>query len=111
LFSYFSYFHKLNETVTVIAEVTPIGFSTISYQYYIIYAAINFFSVLVFYFFYPETKGQTLEEIEKIFIQSKNVFDPVKEARILPSQEVVEAQDDAKTAEAEREKESRTDRV
>lgn len=90
----------------MIAEVTPIGFATIGYKYYIIYAVINAFSVVVFYLFFPETKGRTLEEIDEIFIQSKNVFDPVKEARILPFQEVVEAQGDAKTAEAEREREA-----
>lgn len=90
----------------MIAEVTPIGFATIGYKYYIIYAAINAFSVVVFYFFFPETKGRTLEEIDEIFIQSKNVFDPVREARILPFQEAVEAQNDAKTAEAEREREA-----
>jgi hypothetical protein len=90
----------------MIAEVTPVGFATIGYRYYIIYAAINAFSVVVFYFFYPETKGRTLEEIDGIFVQSKNVFDPVREARILPFQEVVEAEAEAKTAEAEREREA-----
>ncbi|KAG0649072.1 Sugar transporter STL1 [Hyphodiscus hymeniophilus] len=89
----------------MIAEVTPIGFSTIGFRYYIIYAAINAFSVTVFYLFYPETKGRTLEEVDAIFAQSRNVFDPVKLARSLPFQEAVEAQTDAKTAEAEREKE------
>ena len=91
---------------TVIAEVTPVGFSTIGYKYYIIYAVINAFSVVVFYLFYPETKGRTLEEVDEIFIQSKNVFDPVKLARTLPFQEAVEAQTHAKTAEVERGREA-----
>lgn len=86
----------------MIAEVTPVGFATIGYKYYIIYAAINAFSVVVFYFFYPETKGRTLEELDEIFIQSKTMFDPVKVARELPFQEVMEAQTDVKAAEAER---------
>jgi hypothetical protein len=86
----------------VIAEITPIGFSTIGYKYYIIYAAINTFSVAVFYLFYPETQGRTLEEIDNIFIQSTNIFDPIQEARILPIQEAVEAEHDKKAAEAER---------
>jgi hypothetical protein len=30
----------------VVAEVTPIGFSTIKYQYFIVYAAINLFLTL-----------------------------------------------------------------
>jgi MFS family permease len=86
----------------MIAEVTPVGFTTIGYKYYIIYAAINAFSVVVFYFFYPETRGRTLEEVDEIFIQSKTIFDPVKVARELPFQEVLEAQTDVKAAEAER---------
>lgn len=90
----------------MIAEVTPVGFATIGYKYYIIYVVINAFSVVVFYFFYPETKGRTLEEVDEIFIQSKNVFDPVKVARQLPLQEVVEAESEIKMAEAERERES-----
>lgn len=89
----------------MIAEVTPIGFSTIGYKYYIIYASINLFSVIVFYLFYPETKGRTLEEIDEIFTQSTNVFEPVKLARSLPFQEVLEQQSDEKTRESERERE------
>lgn len=85
----------------MIAEVTPVGFSTIGYKYYIIYAAINAFSVVVFYFFYPETKGRTLEEVDEIFIQSKNIFGSVKIARELPFQEVMEAETEAKAAQAE----------
>jgi hypothetical protein len=57
----------------MIAEVTPIGLARIGYKYYIIYAAINFFSVFAFYFFYPETRGRTLEEIDQIFLQSKSI--------------------------------------
>jgi MFS family permease len=90
----------------MIAEVTPVGFATIGYKYYIIYAAMNAFSAVVFYFFYPESKGRTLEEVDEIFIQSKNIFEPVKVARELPFQEVVEAQSDQKIVQAERERES-----
>jgi hypothetical protein len=95
-----------SDIITVIAEVTPVGFSTIGYKYYIIYAAINAFSVIVFYFFYPETKGRTLEEIDEIFVQSKTIFDPVRIARELPFREVLEKQTDEKAAEAERVRDS-----
>jgi hypothetical protein len=33
------------------------------------------------YFFFPETNGRHLEEVDQIFIQSKNVFDSVPVAR------------------------------
>lgn len=71
----------------LIAEVTPIGFQNISWRYYIIYAAINLSAVIIYYLFYPETKGRSLEEIDDIFIQSTGVFDAVRLARELPIQQ------------------------
>lgn len=35
-------------------------------------------------FFFPETNGRHLEEVDQIFRDSKSVFDPVKMARRLP---------------------------
>ena len=37
------------------------------------------------YFFYPETNGRHLEEVDQIFRDSKNIFDPVKKAKNLPT--------------------------
>ncbi|KAB8235730.1 general substrate transporter [Aspergillus alliaceus] len=64
----------------LVAEVTPQAMRNIGYRYYIVYACINAFSFVVFYLFYPETKGRSLEEINDIFVRSKNVFDPVRVA-------------------------------
>lgn len=33
------------------------------------------------YFFFPETKGRSLEEVDVIFKESKSIFDTVKVAR------------------------------
>ena len=38
----------------IVAEITPIGFDTIKYQYYIIYACINAAMIPIVYFCYPE---------------------------------------------------------
>lgn len=38
----------------------------------------------IVYFFYPETAGRSLEEIDEIFAASKTVFDPVRVAKTLP---------------------------
>lgn len=70
----------------VLAEVSPVGFATISWRYYIIYACISAFACMFFYFFCPETKGRTLEEIDDIFVQSKSVLDTVRVARQMPYQ-------------------------
>lgn len=65
----------------LLAEVTPVGFSSIGNKYYIIFAVINAIIVPSVYFFFPETKGRTLEEIDEIFAQSKSIFDPPRVAR------------------------------
>jgi hypothetical protein len=36
------------------------------------------------YFFFPETNGLHLEEVDQIFKESKNIFQPVRVARGLP---------------------------
>lgn len=68
----------------MVAEVTPVGLNTIKNRYFIIYAVLNAAITLVVYFCFPETKGRTLEEIDEIFLQSKNMFDPPRVARRLP---------------------------
>ena len=68
----------------LVAEITPVGFNTIGYQYYIIYACINAAIIPVVYFLFPETMGRSLEEMDEIFEQSNNIFDPVRIARSLP---------------------------
>ena len=73
----------------LVAEVTPVGFATISWRYYIIYGVIGLMCSVVFFFFFPETKGRTLEEIDTIFLQSHSIFDPVKVERNLPFEAAV----------------------
>jgi sugar porter (SP) family MFS transporter len=68
----------------VVVEVTPTGFATITYRYYIVYAAINFAIVLSVYFLFPETNGRSLEEMDEIFTVSKNIFDAPRVAQTLP---------------------------
>lgn len=74
----------------LVTQVTPLGFSTIQNRYYIIYAVINFLIIPTVYFCFPETKGRTLQEIDSIFIQSGNIFDPPRIARVIHSEEVQE---------------------
>jgi len=68
----------------IVTEVTPIGFDTITYRYYIVYAATNAFIIPVVYFCFPETNGRTLEEMDIIFAQSKTILDPPRIARVIP---------------------------
>ncbi|TWU70338.1 hypothetical protein ED733_000033 [Metarhizium rileyi] len=68
----------------LLAEVTPIGFNTIGYRYYIVFVVLNAAIVPIVYFFFPETSGRSLEEIDAIFIRSESIWDPPKVARSLP---------------------------
>jgi hypothetical protein len=51
----------------VIAEVTPIAFTSIGYRYYIVYACTGLAVVPMVYFLLPETNGRSLEEMDRIF--------------------------------------------
>ena len=42
-------------------------FSTLGYKTLIVFGVFNFLSLPLVYFFFPETKGRTLEEINLLF--------------------------------------------
>ena len=90
----------------LIAEVTPIGINNIGWRYYLVYLCICVSAVITFFFFFPETRGRSLEEIDEIFIQSRSIFDPVRVAKELPSHidEVATVAEDEKATEDRAEK-------
>ncbi|KAL4881794.1 general substrate transporter [Aspergillus karnatakaensis] len=61
----------------MVVMITPVSFSNIGYQTYIIFAVINAFIFPVVYFFFPETRYRSLEEMDMIFKKSTNVFNAV----------------------------------
>lgn len=65
----------------IVAQVTPSGVTNLGSKYYIVFAVINFCGVLVVYFFFPETAGRSLEDLDHIFEQSTNPFMVVPVAR------------------------------
>ncbi|KIW02625.1 hypothetical protein, variant 2 [Verruconis gallopava] len=76
----------------MVVMITPISFSSIGYQTYIIFAVINAFIVPCVYFFYPETAYRSLEEMDNIFRKThessdsaiKPLFNVVKIAKHEP---------------------------
>ncbi|KAM0695729.1 hypothetical protein Q7P36_004211 [Cladosporium allicinum] len=68
-----------------IVMITPILISSISWGTYLFFAVLNAIFIPILYFFYPETAGRSLEEIDLIFakgfIEKKNY---VKAAQELP---------------------------
>ncbi|CAI7670240.1 unnamed protein product [Penicillium manginii] len=61
----------------MVVMITPVAFDSIGYKTYIIFAVINAFMFPCVYFFFPETRYRSLEEMDAIFKKSTNVFDCV----------------------------------
>ncbi|ORZ23566.1 general substrate transporter [Absidia repens] len=51
----------------IVAEITPVLFEGISYWTYILFAFLNLAFLPMVYFWFPETQGLTLEQIEVLF--------------------------------------------
>lgn len=62
----------------MVVMVTPIAFTNIGYRTYIIFAVLSAAAIPVMYFCYPETHGRSLEEVDLIFRESKNLRQAVK---------------------------------
>ncbi|KAK9236688.1 general substrate transporter [Lipomyces kononenkoae] len=68
----------------MVVMITPIAFNNIGAYTYLIFAIINAAMVPTVFFFYPETAGRSLEEIDEIFAQS-NPWTPWDVVRIADS--------------------------
>ncbi|GAO49668.1 hexose carrier protein [Saitoella complicata NRRL Y-17804] len=65
----------------IVVMIIPPAFANIGYHTYIIFAIINASFIPVIYFYLPETKGRSLEEMDVIFAAGGN---PVKVERSMP---------------------------
>jgi MFS family permease len=74
------------QMLTSILQITPVAVNTIGYQYFIVYAVISACIVPLVYFFYPETMGRSLEELEMLFSESPSIMSIVKESKRKPTQ-------------------------
>jgi uncharacterized membrane protein len=50
-----------------LSEITPVALANVGWRYYSLFIASNFAAAFVYYFFLPETKGKSLEEIAELF--------------------------------------------
>lgn len=51
----------------MIVQITPIAIENIGWKTYIIFAILNATWVPIIYFFFPETKGLELEDVDSLF--------------------------------------------
>jgi hypothetical protein len=63
-----------------ILMITPIAIDSIGYRYYILYTVMGASIPLLVYFFFPETMGRSLEEMEDLFRDNSTIFDVVRES-------------------------------
>jgi len=62
----------------VVNMVTPIAIRTIGWKYYLVYACIGAIIPVVVFFYFPETKGRTLEELDIMFKQVPSIREIVR---------------------------------
>jgi len=67
----------------VVGQITPPGTTNLQNRYWIIFAVLNASFIPIVYFFFPETNGRSLEEIDDIFARS-GTFSVVRNAKDLP---------------------------
>lgn len=58
----------------MVVEITPIGIDSIGWRFYIIWTVFNFSFIPIVYFFYPETAGRSLEDIDRFFMANQSIF-------------------------------------
>ncbi|KAJ0331755.1 hypothetical protein COL5a_002423 [Colletotrichum fioriniae] len=68
----------------LVIMVTPVALNTIGWRYYIVYAVIAAAMPVTVYFFFPETTGRNLEEIDLLFRESPSWMATVKYAKTRP---------------------------
>lgn len=61
--------------------VTPVAIETIGWKYYLLFLVICAMVVPAVWFFYPETMGRSLEELEIMFTEGKSIRAIVRESR------------------------------
>ncbi|CAI6094738.1 hypothetical protein V2G26_007708 [Clonostachys chloroleuca] len=69
----------------VVVMITPVAIDTISWRYFIVFAAVGACIPLSVYFFFPETMGRSLEEIETLFTEAPSAMATVKLAKQPPA--------------------------
>lgn len=55
----------------LVVEITPVSINSIGWRTYVYFGVFNAFFIPLIYFFYPETRGLSLENIDRLFTGGK----------------------------------------
>jgi hypothetical protein len=55
----------------LVVEITPVSIRNIGWHTYVYFAVFNFCFLPLIYFYYPETRNLSLEDIDKLFTGDK----------------------------------------
>lgn len=58
----------------MVVQITPIGIETVSWKFYIIWIVFNASFGPVVYFFYPETAGRRLEDMDRLYRENHIIW-------------------------------------
>jgi len=61
---------------TFIGQVSPLAIKNVNWKFYILFICLNFVDFLLILFFFPETKGKTLEAMSKVFGDERDTASP-----------------------------------
>ena len=60
----------------VFAQCSPIALTSMGSKYFYVFVAFNWAAVVIVWYWYPETVGKTLEEVEQVFLDPSQVQEP-----------------------------------
>lgn len=64
--------------------ITPVAINSIGYRYYIVYACIGICVPFAVYFYFPESMGRSLEEMDLLFRESTSIRSVVRSSLRAP---------------------------
>jgi sugar porter (SP) family MFS transporter len=73
----------------LVVMISPVAMANIGWKTYIIFIVLNFVFIFVIYFFYPETKGLALEQVDKIFEGGDSITRGAMHRRRLDGEDIV----------------------
>ena len=62
----------------LVVEITPVGIQNIGWKLYIVFCVLNWATIVIVYFFSPETAGKSLEQIDFLFASQSTLRQVVK---------------------------------